>query len=1022
MKRFFTRFSVLSILCLLFTNAAFAQNITVKGVVTDGLDKTTIPSVSIMVKGSTTGVQTDANGRYSISTTANSTLVFTYVGYVTQEIPVSGQETINVVLTPSSQQLDQVVVVGYGTQRKIDVTGAVASLKGSEISKQASTNPVGALQGKIAGVSITNTGAPGSSPQIRIRGLGTIFGNQAPLYVVDGVWYNDINFLNPGDIENMSVLKDASAQSIYGIRAANGVVLITTKKGKSGTPTTINYDAYAGFQKVTNKVKMANAQEYATFTNELAVLNGGTPVFSNTAGLGAGTDWYDQILRNAFVTNHNVSVSGGTEKSTYNISLGYLDQDGIIQSNNYKRYTARVSNDIQLLKNLKIGYNVTGVSGKSKDVPSTIYHQLYSAAPSVPVFKSDGSYGDPNDQRLGDGANFNPQASLDFFNQQTKQNTVTGNIFAELKFAKHFTFKTSFGGEFGQMENRKYSPKYYATYAQKSDASILDIKHVETRNWIIENTLTYDRTFNENHNLTVLLGQSAQSNKAYTLNASAQNVPFNSDADLYLSLGDAATRSVADQGSLIKFASYFARANYSFKNKYMLNASIRTDGASQFFGSNETWGYFPSVGAGWIITNEDFMKDQTVFSSLKLRGSWGMIGNASVPINPSQQLLDQTGNLVAIFNNTPFTGKSVNTLIPPAIVWEKGIGTDIGIEAAFLTNRLTVEADFYNRKTSRAIFKIPVLGSLGTIDNQLLGNQADIQNRGVELSAAWTNTTEGGLTYSIGGNISYNDNKVLNVLSGETPIYAGSTGITNGSLATRTVAGDPIGMFYGYKVAGIFQNATEIANSPTQASAAPGGFKYVDLNGDGKITSADRTVIGNPNPKYTYGVNTNFAYKNFDLALDFQGVAGVDIYNANLAYRFGNENITKDFFDNRWHGEGTSNTYPSANIGASANAAPNSFYVSSGSYFRVRNAQLGYTLPDGILNKWKIKKVRIYANAQNAINIFGYKGFSPEVGPVPTDNAEKIKTTLTNTTLNAGLDANVYPLFATYNFGINLTF
>jgi len=564
MKRIFTKFSVLTFLCLLFINAAFAQNITVKGVVTDGSDKSTIPSVSVMVKGTTTGAQTDAAGRYSISAPANSTLVFTYIGYVTKEVAIAGQTTINVTLASASQQLDQVVVVGYGTQRKIDVTGAVANLKGDEISKQASTNPVAALQGKIAGVSITNTGTPGTTPQIRIRGLGTIFGNQAPLYVVDGVWYSDINFLNPGDIENMSVLKDASAQSIYGIRAANGVVLITTKKGKLGTPTTVNYDAYAGFQKVTNQVKMANASEYAQFTNELSVLNGGAPVFANT-NLGAGTNWYNQILRDAFVTNHNVSVNGGTEKSTYNISLGYLDQDGIIKTNNYKRYTARVSNDIQIYKNLKVGYNITGVMGKSNDVPTTIYHQLYAAAPSIPVFNPDGSYGDPRSQNLGDGANFNPQATIDFNNQITKQYSVTGNIFAELNFAKHFTFKTSVGGEFGQFENRKYSPKYYATYAQKSDASELDIVRVDTRNWIIENTLTYQNTFNEDHNLTVLLGQSAQSNKSYTLNGSAQNVPFNTEADLYLSLGDPGSRTVSDAGSRITFSSYFSRANYAFK-------------------------------------------------------------------------------------------------------------------------------------------------------------------------------------------------------------------------------------------------------------------------------------------------------------------------------------------------------------------------------------------------------------------------------------------------------------------------
>ena len=1009
----------MTFLCLLFINAASAQDITVKGTITDGQDKTTIPAVSVVVKGTTIGTQTDANGKYAISVPANGTLVFTYIGYNTQEVPVNSQTTVNVTLASSSQQLEQVVVVGYGTQRKIDVTGSVASLKGSEISKQASTNPVSALQGKVAGVSITNSGTPGSSPQINIRGLGTIYGNQAPLYVVDGVWYSDINFLNPGDIENMSILKDASAQSIYGIRAANGVVLITTKKGKLGSATTINYDAYAGFQSVTNRVKMADASEFATLINELYTYNGQTKLFKNT-NLGTGTDWYKQILQNAFVMNHNISIAGGTDKSTYNVSLGYLDQDGIVKTNNYKRYTARVSNDIQVFKALKIGYNITGVGSESRDIPQAIFHQLYSASPTVSVFNADGTYGDPKAQNLGDGANFNPQATLDFFNQRTKDYRATGNIYAELKFAKHFTFRTSVGGEFGQTENKKYTPAYYATSAQKNDMSILDLKRVETRNWIVENTLTYQNTFNTDHSLTVLLGQSAQGNKSYTLNASAQNVPFNSDADLYLRLGNTGTTSVADAGTLIKFASYFGRVNYAFKNKYLLNASMRADGASQFFG-NETWGYFPSLGGGWVVTNEDFMKDQTVFSSLKIRGSWGKVGNASVPINPSQLLVSQTGDLVAFYNNLPATGASNNTLPPPPIVWEKGIGSNIGFEAAFLKNRLTIEGDYYSRKTSKAIFAIPILGSLGTKDNGLIGNQADLQNRGAELSANWSDVTGGGLTYSIGGNISYNQNKVLSVLSGKTPIYAGNTGLTNGYVANRTMEGSPIGEFFGYKTAGIFQNAADIANSPTQSGALPGGFKYADTNGDGQINSQDRVPLGNPNPKYTYGINTSFSYKNFDLALDFQGVAGVDVYNSNLAFRFGNENFTKDFADNRWHGEGTSNTYPSVNLGSSANSAPNSFYVSSGSYFRVRNAQLGYTLPKSILAKWKIQKIRFYANAQNAINLFGYKGFSPEVGPVPVDNAAKIANGSGNS-LNAGLDANVYPLYATYNFGVNLTF
>jgi TonB-linked SusC/RagA family outer membrane protein len=1021
MKRIFTRLSVLAAFCLLTINVALAQNVTVKGKVIDGGDKTPLPGVSILIKGTQTGTQTDVNGGYSLSVPANATLVFNFVGYTALEQAVNNQTTINVSLTSSTQQLEQVVVVGYGTQRKIDVTGSVASVKGEEISKQASTNAVSALQGKVAGVSITNNGAPGSSPQIRIRGLGTIFGNDKPLYVVDGVWYDDINFLNPGDIENLSVLKDASAQSIYGIRAANGVVLVTTKKGKLNSQPTVNYDGYVGFQKVTNQVEMANATEYGTIINELYSSNGSAPLFSNPASLGTGTNWYNQILRDAMVTNHQISIMGGSEKSTYNLSLGYLDQDGIVKNNNFKRYTARLSNDFQVFKPLKVGYNVTGVMNNSNDAPTSIFHQLFSASPTVPVFNANGSYGDPNTQSLGDGANFNPQATLDFFNQKTKAYQFTGNVYAELKFAKHFTFKTSFGGDFGQSETRTYAPVYNATFAQKRAISQLDIKRIETRNWIVENTLTYQNTFNENHNLTLLVGQSAQRRKTYTLNAGATNVPYNSESDLYLALGDAATRSVLDAGALTTFASYFARANYSFKNKYLLNASIRADGASQFFGF-DTWGYFPSVGAGWVVTQEDFMKDQHIFDNLKIRGSWGKVGNANVPSNPATQLVAQNAALIAIFNNVAATGASINTVVPPSIFWERGVGTNIGFEAAFLKNRLTVEADYYNRKTSRAIFFLPTFLNLGTVDNQVLGNQADIQNRGVDVSVNWSDKTDGGFAYSFGANLNYNQNKVLSVESGATPIYSGSTGVTNGYLATRTVVNEPIGQFYGYQVVGIFQNAADIAASPTQSGAAPGNFKYQDTNGDGVVDSRDKVTLGNPNPKFNYGFNTAFAYKSFDLALDFQGVAGVQVYNSNIAFRYGNENFTKDFYDNRWHGAGTSNTYPSANVGSAANSSPNSFYVENGSYFRVRNIQLGYTLPKTVLNKWKIQKIRFYANAQNALNIFGYKGFSPEVGPAAVDNAAKISSGLSNTTLNAGLDANVYPLYATYNFGVNVTF
>jgi len=1003
MKRIFTRLSVLTILCLLCFNVASAQNITVKGVVTDAGDKTSLPSVSISIKGTTTGIQTDANGNYAISVPSTGTLVFTYIGYTVQEIPVNNQTTINVSLASSAQQLEQVVVVGYGTQRKIDVTGSVASVKGEEISKQASQNPVSSLQGKVAGVSITNNGTPGASPQITIRGTGTIYGNTGVLYVVDGVWYDDISFLNPADVASMSILKDASSQSIYGVRAANGVVLVTTVRGKSGDAT-INYNGYVGIQRVTNAVKMTNASEYATAVNEAYGVLGQDPLFANT-NLGEGTDWYNQVLRTAMVTNHQLSINGATEKSSYNFSLGYLNQDGIIENNNYKRYTARLSNDYQVFKGLKVGYNVTGSSSTSTNPPASIYRALYTAAPVVPVFNADGSYGDPSTFNLGNGSNVNPQATIDFNNNRTTKYRLTGNVFAELKFAKHFTFKTSAGGDFGQEENRSYTPEYFATTGQNANISSLGITRIETRNWILENTLTYDNKWGD-HSLTVLAGQTAQRYKGYTITGSAQNVPYSSDGDLYLSLGNAAGRLLNDSGTLSTATSYFGRVNYGFKNKYLLNASLRGDAASQFYGGKDLWGYFPSIGAGWVITNEDWMKDQQLFSNLKLRGSWGKVGNAGVPINPTTLTVTQTAALIAFYNGVGYTGGSVNTIVPPAIAWERSAGTDIGLEMGFLANKLSIEADYYNRTTEQAIFDIPVLGSLGTSNSKLIGNQADFRNRGFEFMATWADKTEGGLTYSISANIGMNTNKVLEVTSGQNPIYAGGDGLNNAVVPTRTIAGYPIGTFFGYQVSGIIQTPAE-ATSSGQPGARAGDFKYVDTDGNGVVDARDRVVLGNPNPKYTYGVNTNFAYKNFDLTLDIQGVADVDVFNANLGNRFGNENYTKEFYDNRWTGAGSTNAYPSTNLASNNNNQVNSFYVESGAYVRLRNIQLGYNLPQALVEKWKMKKLRVFANAQNAVNLFGYRGFSPEVGGRPT---------------TTGVDFNVYPLFATYNLGVNLTF
>lgn len=961
-----------------------------------------LAGVTIRVKGSTLGTVTDASGHFSLNVPDSAVLIVSYIGYESQEVSVNGQTELTITLQPSASSLEQVVVVGYGTQKKVDVTGSVVQVKGDEIAKQSSINPISALQGKVAGVQITNSGAPGASPEIRIRGVGTVYGNANPLYVVDGVWFDDISFLNPADIESISILKDASSEAIYGIRAANGVVLITTKKGKSGQAV-VSYNGFVGYQKVTNPVQMANAKEYAILVNELSNING-DPQILDPAKFGTGTDWYHQVLRNAFITNHQVSVSGGNEKSTYTFSLGYLNQDGIVETNNYKRYTARLQNDFQVLKNLKVGYTATAAASNSRDIPGGIFHELFAAAPVVPVYYADGSYGDPSDYNLGDGNNFNPQATLDFFNQRSKNYRLTGSAYADLKLGSHFTFHTSAGGEFGQAEVRNYLPVYTATLKQRNTTSVLNISRAETRNWILENTLTYDNTFGD-HKVKLLAGQSAQRYQSYGLVASAQNVPNTSEGDLYLRLGNVAGRNITDYGDLSTVASYFGRLNYAFQNKYLLTASLRADGSSKFTG-DQRWGYFPSIGVGWVVTQESFMKNQKIFDHLKLRGNWGKIGNASVPSNISVLRVTQDPYLTAIFGGQPYTGASINTVVPPTTYWERGVGTDFGIEAAVLHDRLSIDADVYNKKTEKAIFDVPIPSSVGTSSGTIIANQADFQNRGIELALNWNDHIGKDLFYTISGNIGINENKVLSVNSGSNPIYAGGKAATGGALSTRTIVGQPIGQFYGLVVAGIFQNQAEVSSS-AQPNAKPGDFRFLDVNKDGVIDDKDRVPLGNPNPKYTYGINTTLNYKQFDLTLDFQGVAGVQVYNANLGLRYGNENFTKDFYDRRWHGQGTSNSYPSANIGGGDNYRPNSFFVEDGSYFRIRNMQLGYTLPEFITNRWKIKKMRAYVNAQNAFNFFKYRGFSPEIGGPPT---------------NAGIDTNVYPLYATYNFGVNVSF
>lgn len=980
-------------MCLLNVGFLYAQdNITVQGTVTDAETGQPLIGAGVAVKGTTLGAQTDATGNFTITAPSDGTLVVDYLGYERTETPINGQTTLEIQLGTSAQQLEQVVVVGYGTQEKRDITGSISSVEGEEIARQASQNPVSAMQGKVAGVQITNSGAPGASPQVRIRGTGSAYGKVEPLYVVDGTFVDDLSFLNPADIASMEVLKDASSAAIYGVRAANGVVLVTTKRGEAGQMR-VNYNGFVGIQRVTNQLEMANAQQYATLVNEKV----GTDLVDPGA---FSTDWYDQVLRTAKIHNHQVSVSGGSEKVTYSASAGYLNQQGIVEGHDYERITARLQTDFNISEHVKVGYSGIFYNYDSKDIPGGIFYQSYVAPPVLPVFRPDGNYGDPADIGVGNFAN--PQATLDWFNQTSGGQQLTGNVFGEVKFLENFTFRTSLGLNYGINEYRNYVSQDSLTTIQFAERSLLTKSRTKSSSWLIENTLTYDKTFGD-HEVTALLGTSAQEDREELFLGRANDVPFESEGNLYLSLGDPETFFVENEGDRFTFLSYFGRVNYSFKNRYLFTGTLRYDASSKF-PADERWDYFPSIGLGWIVTEEPFMSTQTIFNNLKLRASWGKLGNEGVPTGLFIVPVNNDPRYAAIFGNTPYVGRNITTAVPPRLLWEVVNETDIGVEMAFLDYRLTLEADWYNKETKDAIFDAPQLGTQGYSSGVLRGNFADFRNTGFEFVANWEDEAGTDFSYNVGVNFSSNRNEVTALATGNTELFSGGVGVA-GNLASVSRIGDPIGSFYGYVVDGIFQTEGDVAGS-AQPGAKPGDFIYRDQNNDGLINSLDKVILGNPNPGYFYGINTGFRYKNFDLQVDIQGVADVDIYNANRNVRFGNENYDADFFENRWHGQGTSNTYPSANL-AGSNLNVNSWYVEKGDYIRLRNLQLGYNLPTDLVSKWKMQTARIFLNAQNPITIFDYNGFSPEVGGSP---------------LNAGIDSNVYPLSATYNLGVNVTF
>lgn len=998
-------------LFLLFSWAVMAQVITVQGTITDAKTGEPLVGASVVVKGTTNGTITDVSGNYSLDKVSpNAQLTFSYVGYLAQDVAVSSQRTLNIALEEETSTLKEVVVVGYGTQKKSDVTGSVASVKGKDIASIATPSVQQALQGKIAGVYVTpESGSPGAGAVIRIRGTGTL-NNSNPFYVVDGLLSDDISFVNPNDVESVEVLKDASATAIYGSRGANGVIIVTTKRGKSGKPV-IGLSSYYGSQELLKKIPLTNASEYATLRN-IAAKNFGAPQpYANPAALGEGTDWQDEIFHTAPMQNVNLSARGGTDAMTYSISGDYFKQEGILQGGDFERLTLRINNEYKLSKTIKVGHNFSIINTKSHYAPGVIYNAYY-APPTVAPIDSAGKFGNTT----SDGSVGNPVATR-FYERYNSGGgfRTAGNFYLDVTLFKGLTYRSNFGLDLANNEAKRFVPVFRVTDLQKNDINSLSASRSKSINKLWENTMSYDNTFGKHH-INLLAGVTAQIDDNWFLGGTGTNLPGdvnNIEGDiedlLYLR---AATQgfTVTESSAGWRMFSQLYRTNYSYSDKYLLTASMRVDKSSKF-GKNKRTGYFPSVGLGWRVKEESFLKDVDWLSNLKLRGSWGITGNDKIDQNSKSPPV--TDKLDAIFGNSEkfFPGATITRLSNPNLHWEETEQMDIGFEAGFLNNRLTTEIDWYKRTTYDILSSLPIPGFIGASDPPVV-NSASVFNQGFDINLGWRDRTKQSFGYSVNVIVSTVHNEVISLGEGKTEIFSGGVG-EGGKLGTRTVIGLPIGAYYGYKVDGVFQNTEELNKYPKRTGEQAnkdvfaGDLRYADTNGDGVITDKDRTYLGSPIPDLTYTLNLGADYKGLDFSIQILGVKGNKVLNAKRLARFSTGNFEKTFL-NGWTGEGTSNFEPRVTIGG-RNYEVSERFIEDGAFTSIRNVQLGYTLPLSISRKLKMSNFRIYASATNLKTWATYTGYTPEV----VNGGDSF---------SVGIDRGAYPVAKTMTIGLNANF
>ena len=986
---------ILWVCLLLFLKSShvlYAQQNEIRGTVVDSTGEP-LPGVNVVIKGSTTGTVTDLDGRYNLNVAPNSVLIFSFVGFTTQEIPVNGRNQINVTLGDDTSDLSEFVVVGYGLQRKSDLTGSISSIKSEEISRLPVSDVTQSLQGRVSGVQITsNSGAPGAGTTVRIRGVGTL-NNANPLFVVDGMLLDDIDFLNPNDVESMEVLKDASATAIYGSRGANGVIIVTTKQGSFNAKTKISVDAYTGVQQVERKIDLVNARQFAELANELEQNVGNQPLY-NVNDYGIGTDWQDQIFRNAPINNVTVGASGGNANTSYNLSINYFDQKGIIKESEFERLTVRLNNQYKFNDAVTFGHNFSFIYFNQQNEPGVIGN-AYRAYPIFSPRNPDGTY--TNTAPVG-----NPVAQFEYnSNNRNHSYRGVGNFFMDVKFLKNFSFRSNLGLDLEFQDGKSFTPVFFVSPTQQNFENSVSAFNSRNRNILWENTINFNKEWDD-HRLNLLGGITTQSFYTETLSGSRRNIPGDDPSLWYLSAGDLTTQTNSNTAGDWAMLSYLFRANYTYKDKFLVTGTFRRDGSSRF-GRENRYGNFPSLALGYRLIQEGFLQNQNFLSNLKIRGSWGIIGNDKIAFYEGRPVV--TGNQNAVFgaDESLIFGATLLRLANPFIQWEETVTSNLGLEFGFLDDRLTGEIDYYYRRTNDILVGVPIPAYVGASNNPVI-NAASVENKGLDITLNWRDR-KGEFGYNFGIVASTVNNKVLDIGEGNEAIFAGAVGIS-GLLGSRTVVGESIGHYYGYKTIGVFQNQEQINNTPRRGPERPGDLIFQDTNGDGVVNNNDRVILGSPIPDLIFGFNLGFDYKGFDFRADFNGTLGNEIYNSKKQVRFNTYNFETSFLD-RWTGEGTSDSEPRVTNGGH-NYEVSDRFIEDGSFMRLRNLQIGYTFSQGMLEKAKLQNLWLYISGTNLFTITNYSGYTPEIGG--------------GNVLGTGFDNGIYPIARTVNVGITANF